>query len=104
MNFANAVLQTMFCSIQNDPNLQPVNIIETRDILPATPITAPPTVLPGNLSRYVPKENVFCSTMNAVPATSSMLNKLKLPLAIHIHPFKDMPNNVSTVCTYFYSF
>ncbi|XP_064387627.1 protein transport protein Sec24A-like isoform X2 [Halichondria panicea] len=77
----------------NDPNLQPVNIIETRDILPATPITAPPTVLPGNLSRYIPKENVFCSTMSAVPATSSMLNKLKLPLAIHIHPFKDMPNN-----------
>ena len=70
--------------------------MESRDILPDMPITAPPPVLPGNLSRYSPHESVFCCTMNAVPASNSMLSKLKLPLGIHIHPFKDMPNNVSS--------
>ena len=80
---------------QVDPNLQPVNLMESRNIIPSSPIVPPPVALPNNLSKFAPNHKVFCSTMNAVPATNGLLNKLKLPFAIHIHPFKDMTHNVS---------
>lgn len=80
---------------QSDPNLRPVNVLECRNILPPTPIVPPSAILPANLSRFNPSHKVFCCTMNAVPATSGVLSKLKLPFAIHIHPYKDMPHNVS---------
>ena len=82
-------------SLQSDPNLRPVNVMECRNVLPTTPIVPPPAVLPANMSRFNPNHKVFCCTMNAVPATSGVLSKLKLPFAVHIHPYKDMPHNVS---------
>uniref|UniRef100_A0A1X7U3G3 Uncharacterized protein n=1 Tax=Amphimedon queenslandica TaxID=400682 RepID=A0A1X7U3G3_AMPQE len=71
------------------PNIQPVNVQEVRNILPATPITVSTPLLPQHLRDLNPDPSVFCSTMSTVPATSGLLNKMKLPFAIHIHPFKD---------------
>lgn len=82
---------------QADPLLRPVNLLETRDLLPSSHLSPPETVLPGNLGQFNPSPAVFCSTMNAVPATSSLLNKLKLPFAVHIHPYREIPQNVSSV-------
>ena len=82
---------------QADPLLRPVNLLEKRDLLPSSCLTPPETVLPGNLGQFNPSPAVFCSTMNAVPATSSLLNKLKLPFAVHIHPYKEMHQSVSNV-------
>lgn len=79
---------------QSDPELQPVNLLENRNILPSTPLTPPPIVLPGGMGSFNPPQSVFCCTMNAIPATNNILNKLKLPLAIHIHPYKEMNQHV----------
>ncbi|XP_065844690.1 protein transport protein Sec24A-like [Oscarella lobularis] len=41
------------------------------------------------------KQNVdpelLCCTLNAFPETQSLLDKSRLPLGIHVHPFKDLP-------------
>ena len=66
-----------------------MNLLESRNILPATPLSYSTPLLPGHLRDHCPDPAVYCSTMSTVPATSSLLNKLKLPFAIHIHPFKD---------------
>ena len=71
------------------PELQPVNLLENRNILPTQPLEHPLPSLPGHLVSHGPDPGVFCCSMNSIPATSSLLNKMKLPLAIHIHPFKD---------------
>ena len=78
-----------------DPLLQPVNLLEKRDLLPSSSLAPPDIVLPANLGQFNPSPSVFCSTMNTVPATSGLLNKLKLPFAVHIHPYKELPQNVS---------
>ncbi|XP_065891060.1 protein transport protein Sec24A-like [Dysidea avara] len=75
---------------QIPPSLQPVNLLEVRNILPADPIQHPKVELPAGMSRFVPDPKVVCSTINAVPETQSILGKLKLPLGIHIHPFQTL--------------
>ena len=89
------VLSTPHVLLQVDPELKPVNMMESRNIMPSTPLKPPKIVLPGGLGVFNPKPEVMCSTMNAVPTTSSLLSKMKLPLAIHIHPYKDIPMMVS---------
>lgn len=64
--------------------------MEVRNVMPQTPLTPPKIILPGGLGVFNPKPEVMCSTMNAVPTTSGLLNKMKLPLAMHIHPYKDL--------------
>lgn len=71
------------------PDIQPVNVQEVRNILPTTPIKVSTPLLPQHIRDLNPDPSVFCSTMSTVPATSGLLNKMKLPFAIHIHPFKD---------------
>ena len=39
----------------------------------------------------------FEAVMTTIPATSSMLSKMKLPLAIHIHPYKDGTPQVNII-------
>ena len=78
--------------------MQPVNLLETRNILPPSEVRPPPIVLPNGMSKYAPDHRVFCCTMNAIPATSSLLSKTKLPLAIHLHPYKDMATKVRFYC------
>ena len=79
---------------QTDPELKPVNMMETRNVMPQSPLIPPKIVLPGGLGVFNPKPEVMCCTMNAVPTTSNLLGKMKLPLAMHIHPFKDLSTQV----------
>lgn len=39
--------------------------------------------------------SVFRCTLTAIPQTSSLLNKARLPLGILIHPFKDLSVSMS---------
>lgn len=78
--------------------------METRSIMPSEPIKQPRITLPGGLQLYGAHPSVFCSTMNTVPATGSLLNKIKLPFAIHIHPYKDMNKQVSFVFLFYFLF
>ncbi|CAI8053137.1 Protein transport protein Sec24B [Geodia barretti] len=64
--------------------------MEARQVLPQTPLVPPKISLPGGLGVFNPPPHIMCCTMNAVPTTSSLLGKMKLPLAIHIHPYKDV--------------
>ena len=79
---------TLFLSMQ-PPEVRPVNLMEQRHLLPPTPLSHPLPALPDHLKDHCPNPSVFTSTMTTIPATSSMLSKMKLPLAIHIHPYKD---------------
>ena len=86
------------------PELQPVNLLENRNILPTQPLEHPLPSLPGHLVSHGPDPGVFCCSMNSIPATSSLLNKMKLPLAIHIHPFKDSKAKVIYMYTIMYTY
>ena len=37
---------------------------------------------------------VFSCTLNAVPETQGLLDKSRLPFGIHLHPFKELPEEV----------
>ena len=76
--------------------------MEVRNVMPQTPLTPPKIILPGGLGVFNPKPEVMCSTMNAVPTTSGLLNKMKLPLAMHIHPYKDL--SIQVTALHLYSF
>ena len=43
--------------------------------------------------------SIFRCTLNAIPQTSSLLNKARLPLGILIHPFKDLSVSISMFST-----
>lgn len=42
--------------------------------------------------------SIFRCTLNAIPQTSGLLNKARLPLGILIHPFKDLSVSFRFLC------
>ena len=74
--------------LQLPEELRPVNLLETRNILPAEPLEHPSIKLSSAYSHCQPNPSIICSTLNTVPATHNLLSKVKLPLGIHVHPFK----------------
>ncbi|CAH3193392.1 unnamed protein product, partial [Porites evermanni] len=72
--------------------IQPINLLEQRHVLPTTPIEHPTPNLPQDIRKKNCDPSVLCCTLNAVPETKSLLTKSKLPLGIHLHPFKDLQN------------
>lgn len=79
-------------TVQQSSACQPINLLEQRHVLPQTPIEQPSPNLPGDLRKRNCDPSVLCCTINAVPETKSLLTKSKLPLGIHLHPFKDLQN------------
>ncbi|XP_068702636.1 protein transport protein Sec24A-like [Montipora foliosa] len=79
-------------SVQQPSGCQPVNLMEQRHILPTTPLEQPIPNLASDLPKRSSDPSVLCCTLNAVPETKSLLTKSKLPLGIHLHPFRDLQN------------
>lgn len=44
--------------------------------------------------KFFPKNSVFRCTLNAIPKTSSLLEKSRLPFGIHLQPFRDLSVSV----------
>ncbi|EDO29943.1 predicted protein, partial [Nematostella vectensis] len=70
--------------------VQPVSLMDQRHIVPTTPIEHPAPPLNADLQKRNCDPSVLCCTLNAIPETKSLLTKSKLPLGIHLHPFKDL--------------
>ncbi|CAG5124241.1 unnamed protein product, partial [Candidula unifasciata] len=69
-----------------------LNLLNERQLMPPDGIeTAKPT-LPPQFKNVYCDPDVFRCTLNAVPKTSSLLGKSKLPLGVLIHPFRDLSN------------
>ncbi|KAK3738631.1 hypothetical protein RRG08_006729 [Elysia crispata] len=67
-----------------------VNLLNERHLIsPEGVETAKPT-LPHDFKKVNCNPDIFRCTLNAIPQTSSLLNKARLPLGILIHPFKDL--------------
>ncbi|XP_076024969.1 protein transport protein Sec24A [Genypterus blacodes] len=70
--------------------LRVVNLLQERNLLPPSPISAPTPCLPQDLQKINCHPEVFRSTLTSIPQTQSLLNKAKLPLGLLLHPFKDL--------------
>lgn len=72
-------------------NTETIDLLQSRNILPPTPVEAPKIILsnfenrPNNCS-----PDIFRCTLSKVPESQSVLQKSRLPLGILIHPFKDL--------------
>ncbi|XP_028322644.1 protein transport protein Sec24A [Gouania willdenowi] len=70
--------------------LRVVNLLQERNLLPPTPISAPTPCLTQDLQRINCSPEVYRCTLTSIPQTQSLLNKAKLPLGLLLHPFKDL--------------
>ncbi|RVE64240.1 hypothetical protein OJAV_G00144640 [Oryzias javanicus] len=70
--------------------LRVVNLLQERNLLPPTAVTAPTPCLPQDLQRINCNPEVFRSTLTSIPQSQSLLNKAKMPLGLLLHPFKDL--------------
>nr|XP_039272639.1 protein transport protein Sec24A-like isoform X1 [Styela clava] len=81
-----------------DDKHRPINIMMERRLLPLKKHQQKPLQFeagPGDRGLIPPKQkncntDVFRCTLNAIPSTQALLNKVKLPLGLIIHPFKDL--------------
>ncbi|XP_065315574.1 protein transport protein Sec24A-like [Gordionus sp. m RMFG-2023] len=68
---------------------RPVNLFQNSQIFPYEAEKAPSPSIPENLEPFsCPTEYMRCS-LNSVPQTHSLLDKIRLPFGIMIHPFND---------------
>ncbi|XP_044310162.1 protein transport protein Sec24A isoform X2 [Varanus komodoensis] len=70
--------------------LRPINLLQERNILPATPLQAPVPNLHEDILKLNCNPELFRCTLTNIPQTQALLNKAKLPLGLLLHPFKDL--------------
>uniref|UniRef100_A0A8C7XJG5 SEC24 homolog A, COPII coat complex component n=1 Tax=Oryzias sinensis TaxID=183150 RepID=A0A8C7XJG5_9TELE len=70
--------------------LRVVNLLQERNLLPPTAVSAPTPCLPQDLQKINCNPEVFRSTLTSIPQSQSLLNKAKMPLGLLLHPFKDL--------------
>uniref|UniRef100_A0A8C6L1P5 SEC24 homolog A, COPII coat complex component n=1 Tax=Nothobranchius furzeri TaxID=105023 RepID=A0A8C6L1P5_NOTFU len=70
--------------------LRVVNLLQERNLLPPSPVSAPTPCLPQDLQKLNCSPEVFRSTLTSIPQTQALLNKAKMPLGLLLHPFKDL--------------
>ncbi|XP_063148369.1 protein transport protein Sec24A isoform X2 [Candoia aspera] len=70
--------------------LRPINLLQDRNILPATPLQAPIPNLHEDIQKLNCNPELFRCTLTNIPQTQALLNKAKLPLGLLLHPFKDL--------------
>lgn len=74
-----------------------INLMEHRSIFPKDEKLTCLPPLPPDLITHNKYPEHFCSTLNVVPSSSSVLNKLKVPFGLVIQPFKDLGDEVPVV-------
>eukprot|EP00112_Aurelia_sp_Birch-Aquarium-sp1_P005276 Seg1598.10 transcript_id=Seg1598.10/GoldUCD/mRNA.D3Y31 product="Protein transport protein Sec24B" protein_id=Seg1598.10/GoldUCD/D3Y31 len=73
-------------------NVQPIDLLERRVIVPPVPIKPPVAPVNEDFRKKAADPKVFRCTFNAIPESSSLLNKSRLPFGVYIQPFRDIPN------------
>ncbi|BFZ17692.1 hypothetical protein BsWGS_20731 [Bradybaena similaris] len=87
---SSAIMTQSFGQMNIHDSQRVLNLLNERTLMPPDGIeTAKPT-LPPQFKNIYCNPDVFRCTLNAVPQTSSLLSKSRLPLGILIHPFKDL--------------
>ncbi|XP_048248104.1 protein transport protein Sec24A-like isoform X3 [Haliotis rufescens] len=79
-----------FSNMGVDDSQRFLNLMQERRLIPTDGLE---TVKPGfqhDFKKVNCNPDIFRCTLNAIPQTSSLLNKARLPLGIIIHPFKDL--------------
>ncbi|KAL8573166.1 hypothetical protein ACOMHN_036151 [Nucella lapillus] len=67
-----------------------INLMQEKRLIPPDGLETARPSLYHDHKRVNCNPDVFRCTINAIPQTSSLLNKSRLPLGILIHPFKDL--------------
>ncbi|WAQ97426.1 SC24B-like protein [Mya arenaria] len=67
-----------------------IDLLQQKKLLPPEGLEIPKPTIPNDNRSMNCNPEVFRCTMNAIPQTSALLNKSRLPLGILIHPFKDL--------------
>ncbi|XP_063775067.1 protein transport protein Sec24B isoform X2 [Pseudophryne corroboree] len=76
---------------QQPEGLRPINLLQDRNILPVSSLSAPAPNLNADLKRLNCNPDFFRCTLVNIPQTQALLNKAKLPLGLLLHPFKSKP-------------
>ncbi|XP_053154676.1 protein transport protein Sec24A isoform X2 [Hemicordylus capensis] len=87
---ANALASSVAGLSLQPEGLRPINLLQERNILPATPLQAPFPNLHEDIQRLNCNPELFRCTLTNIPQTQALLNKAKLPLGLLLHPFKDL--------------
>ncbi|OQV24760.1 Protein transport protein Sec24B [Hypsibius exemplaris] len=69
-----------------------VNLLQSRRILPTDGVEVPTPEARHAFNDVNCSPDIFRCTMNLIPNTKSLLEKSRLPLAILIHPYRDLSN------------
>ncbi|KAG1688208.1 Protein transport protein Sec24B [Nymphon striatum] len=64
------------------------NIMQNKNVLPETALPVPRPAIPEHQSNCSP--DIMRCTLNSIPESQSLLQKVRLPLGILIHPFRDI--------------
>lgn len=67
-----------------------VNLLNEKNLIPPEGLEVVKPRLNNEFKKVNCQADVFRCTLTAIPQTSSLLNKARLPLGILIHPFKDL--------------
>ncbi|XP_069782753.1 protein transport protein Sec24B-like isoform X2 [Narcine bancroftii] len=67
-----------------------INLLQERNILPPVPIQCPQSNLSPELRNLNCSPDLFRCTLMNVPQTQALLNKVKLPFGLLLHPFRDL--------------
>ncbi|XP_062583448.1 protein transport protein Sec24A-like isoform X2 [Saccostrea cucullata] len=67
-----------------------VNLLNEKNLLPPEGLEVVKPRLNNEYKKVNCQADVFRCTLTAIPQTSNLLNKARLPLGILIHPFKDL--------------
>ncbi|KAJ0002719.1 hypothetical protein NQD34_007868 [Periophthalmus magnuspinnatus] len=70
--------------------LQPINLLQERNLLPPRPLGAPEPNLSQELKKVNCSPETFRCTLTSIPQTQALLNKARLPLGLLLHPFRDL--------------
>lgn len=74
-----------------------INLMEHRSVFPKEEeMNCLPNLPPDLLTKNKYPEH-FCSTLNTLPSSSSLLSKLKVPLGLIIQPFKNLEGEVPVI-------
>ncbi|XP_012934788.1 protein transport protein Sec24A [Aplysia californica] len=88
-NNVNAMTQN-FGQMGVQDSQRAVNLLNERQLMPPDGVETAKPILPHDFKKVNCSPDIFRCTLNAIPQTSALLSKARLPLGILIHPFRDL--------------
>lgn len=87
-NMAN--LNANFSNLSTQEYSDVIDLMQQRQLIGVEGVETPASCLPNEFSKSNVSSEIFRCTLMAIPQTSALLNKSRLPLGVIIHPFKDL--------------